>query len=129
MSKRTSGRVVLSKKPREVLTVADKLYQRFLTDGAASPLNLLEDFDWTTAGPNIAVALQLHEDAETYKRKMEDAYRQRDLLLPEISDITRTSIGLLKKIYSKNPKRLGDYGIDIDDSKRKPTPPAPDSGS
>ena len=61
-----------------------------------------------------------------HKRKMEEAYRQRDLLLPDISDITRTSIGLLKKIYSKNPKKLGDYGIDIDDSKRKavPTPNA-----
>ena len=126
MTKRTSGRVVLSKNTREALALSEKLYQRFVLDGAGSPLNLLDDFDWAATGPNIAIALQLHEDAENHKRKMEEAYRQRDLLLPDISDITRTSIGLLKKIYSKNPKKLGDYGIDIDDSKRKavPTPNA-----
>lgn len=47
------------------------------------------------------------------------AYRQRDILHEEVIDLTRKSIKLLKAVYADNPKKLGEWGINVDDSSKK----------
>ena len=47
---------------------------------------------------------------------MEEAYRNRDALLAPIDDIVRGSSAYLKGKYSKNPKKLGDWGYPVDDT-------------
>ena len=116
MAKRTIGRVKFATSPKSILDIAAIMYAKHLAEGAASPLNLLSDEDWGDTGPKIAVTRQNHDTAETAKLQMEMAYRQRDITLPEVEQIVRTSIGLLKKVYSKNPKRLGEWGISVDDT-------------
>lgn len=47
---------------------------------------------------------------------MEEAYRDRDLVLPEIIEILLVSKSLLKAAYSKKPKKLGEWGFTVDDT-------------
>jgi hypothetical protein len=61
----------------------------------------------------------LHTAAEDFKRKMEETYRERDISLPNIESAVRAASALLKGVYAKNPKRLGDWGFNVDDTKQK----------
>ena len=115
MSK-TKGRVEVPKNIEELLTLAAKVYKKHLDDAAESKLKMLEDYNWNDVGPKIANCLASHNLAEEHKAKMEAEYRKRDLLLPEIEGVLRSSKALLKGIYAKNPKKLGDWGFNIDDS-------------
>ncbi|HRH50350.1 MAG TPA: hypothetical protein PLP23_16450 [Panacibacter sp.] len=71
---------------------------------------------WVTYITTIATCLAFHDDAESFKSKMEEAYRNRDALLAPIEDIVRGSSAYLKGKYSKNPKKLGDWGYPVDDT-------------
>lgn len=116
MAKVTKGRIEIPRNVEENLQLAAKVYEKHQKDGASSLLNNLDDMDWNVIGPNIALCLQKHLEAEELKRKMDEAYRTRDLNLPQINELLRASKGLLKGVYSKNPKKLGEWGFNVDDS-------------
>lgn len=86
-----------------MLELAAKVYDKHLADVTASPLNTLTDYDWAKTGPTIANALAKHNEAEELKGKMEAAYNERDLLIPTIGEILKSSRNLLKALNSKNP--------------------------
>jgi hypothetical protein len=73
---------------------------------------------WT----KIAPCQQNNADAELAAKKAEQLYRQRDQDLPIIKAIVQNSASVLKSIYAKNPKVLGDYGFVVDDSKQTKKP-------
>lgn len=124
MAKITKGRIVIPKNVEEHLTLAQKVFDKHQADGNTSVLNTLADLDWNVIGPKIANCLAKHHEAEECRRKMEEAYRERDLVLPEIEEILRASKSLLKAIYTKNPKKMGEWGFSVDDTPKtkKPTP-------
>jgi hypothetical protein len=113
---RTPGRIVLSKNPKENLDVARAIFSKHISVGAASPLLQLQGVEIGLISSTIEPAIALHETAENLKRQMEDAYRQRDVYLTEIKKLTNKSIKILKAVYSDNPKKLGEWGINVDDS-------------
>ena len=117
MSARTSGRIVLPKNPAELLDLATKIYNKHQVDGANSPLNAQQDFNWVTEGPKVAPCKNNHEKAEEAAKQAEQFYRQRDIDLPAVKAIVQNSAQVLKSIYAKNPKVLGEYGFVVDDSK------------
>ncbi len=47
---------------------------------------------------------------------MEATYRMRDLAFAPIKAITDASSTYLKGKYSRNPKKLADWGYEVDDS-------------
>jgi len=49
---------------------------------------------------------------------METAYRERDLRTEAINVVLRKSRTLLKGLNSSNPKRLGEWGYEVNDSPR-----------
>lgn len=112
----TKGRIEISANLVKMLDLAAKVYGKHVADGAASPLNTMTDYDWAKTGPTIANALAKHYEAEELKGKMETAYRERDLLIPAIEDILKSSRNLLKVLNSKNPKRIAEWGFNIDDT-------------
>ena len=57
-----------------------------------------------------------HEKRRYSQKKSKEYYRQRDDDLPGIRAIVQNSAQVLKNIYAKNPKVLGDYGFVVDDS-------------
>lgn len=116
MAKKTTGRIVVPTNVEGLLKLADGVYKKHIILGATSPLNALEDNNWATAGSKIAYTLQKHLEAEDLRRRSEEAYKERDISLPLITDTVRDSAGLLKKINSKNPKRLGEWGFEVDDT-------------
>ena len=125
MMTRTKGRIVISKNPRENLTLAEKIYNKHVELGTDSPLNLLEDVDWATIGPKISPTIAFHEQAEFHKGESDKNYRDRDKALPEIVDSMKMSIAMLKASYGKNPKKLADWGISVDDTPKAKKPPTP----
>ncbi len=116
MANTTKGRVSVPKNVPDALSLAKKVFQKHTADGATSPLNELEDYKWSSIGPNIALAQAKHDQAEKLKEQMEQAYRDRDAFMPDIVGATNSSKGLLKAKFAKTPKRLGDWGYEVDDT-------------
>ncbi len=117
MATRTPGRIVLSKNPKENLDLAKIIFAKHVSLGAASPLAQLDGIDLNAANAQVGSTLTLHEAAENFKRQMEESYRQRDAQLESIVLALKKSIALLKATYATNPKKLGEWGINVDDSK------------
>jgi len=117
---RTEGRIAVSRNVGDVLGLADSVYQKHTADGTASPLLNLDGIDWSVVGPTIPTALAKHREAERLRNLMEKAYRERDLLMPPIDEAVKASRNLLKALNQKNPKRLSDWGFQVDDSVQAP---------
>ena len=117
MATRTTGRIVLPRNIAELLDLANKIYTKHQDDGASSPLNAQQDFSWAVEGPKVISCKDNHNKAEEAAKLAEQFYRQRDIDLPAIRAIVQNSSQILKNIYAKNPKVLGDYGFVVDDSK------------
>jgi len=111
-------RVTIPKNAEELLDLAAKVYKKHTDLGTASPLNAMVSHKWTDNGPNVEPCLQLHLQAEELKRKAEEAYRQRDLMLGEITESVKASRDLLLGVYRETPKALGEFGFEVDDSAR-----------
>lgn len=122
MATRTTGRIVIPTRPADLLEVAQKIFDKHVADGAASPLHAQQDFKWSVEGPKIAACTTSHEEAEKAARLAEQHYRQRDVDLPALKAIVQNSAQLLKSIYAKNPKILGEYGLNVDDTKQTKPP-------
>ena len=122
MATRTKGRVVLSKNPKDNLELAEKIYKKHLELGADSPLNILEDVDWAITGGKIEPTLSNHTKAEFLKAESEKNYAERDKNMPEIVTALKQSIALLKASFGANPKKLSDWGVNIDDSPQAKKP-------
>lgn len=122
---RTKGRVLIPRNAGEVLNTAQSVYNKHLADGASSPLNSMEFNRWAEVGPSIADCKARHLEAEEYLKKAEEAFAARDLLLAPITDAVKNSASLLKSIYSKNPKKLGDWGFMVHDSPQAKPPIEP----
>lgn len=116
MAKQTKGRIDISANILEQLSLAQKVYDKHRVDGDRSILALLDGVDWAVTGPKIAPCMAKHKEAEALKAQAELAYRLRDASLAEITEILRISKNTLKGKFTKNPKALGDWGFQIDDT-------------
>lgn len=116
MAKITKGRIAIPTNVEESLKLAEQVFLKHQQDGASSLLSNIEGLNWNEIGPKIDDCLKKHYEAEEYKRKMEEAYRERDNYLPEILEIVRTSKSLLKASFPKNPKKMGEWGFSVDDT-------------
>lgn len=123
MSK-TPGRISISRNIGQMIELATKVYAKHVDDGESSQLRVLEGDPWSTVGPTLQQALDKHNEAETLKGQMEAAYRERDLFIPAIDNALKDSRNLLKALNAKNPKRLAEWGFEVDDTApagKKPT--------
>ena len=122
MASRTPGRIMLPSNVSQLLDLAEKIYAKHQLDGTTSPLNAQQDFSWTVEGPKVAPCLNTHDKAEASALVTEKLFKERDKDLPDIKAIVKNSAQLLKNVYAKNPKVLGDYGFIVDDSKQVKKP-------
>lgn len=109
-------RIEIPANPEDQLKLAEKIYGKHTTDGANSPLKVMQDFKWDAVGPNIPLALQKHKEAVDLQKKMEKAYEERNNLMADIPKGITSTRDFLKGVYSKSPKTLGDYGYVVDDT-------------
>ena len=111
-------RVVIPTNAEEMLDLAGQVYSKHLELAEASPLNILVSHKWVDNGPKVEPCLLLHKKAEELQRQAEEAYRQRDLMLSEITESVKGSRDLLLGVYRETPKSLGEYGYEVNDSVR-----------
>jgi hypothetical protein len=113
---------LIPRNPEDLLKLADKVYSKHQADGTKSELNNLDEekYDWDKVAPTIPACLALHDKAEKLKSEMEQVYRQRDALLLPIDFHVKGSSTYLKGKYSTNPKKLGEWGFEIDDTPKAP---------
>lgn len=115
-------RIVIPRKIDELLKLAGLIYNKHLLDGAKSPLRTLSDYNWDEHGPKLQQAIAKHAEAEEYRRRMEQAYRERDLLMEDVDGLIKSSRDLLKGMYKKTPKKLGEWGFEVNDTPRPNKP-------
>ena len=113
--------VVIPRNPKNRLELAGRVFAKHQTDGAGSPLSTLQENTWTDNGPRAIQALSLHNQAEALVAQAEALYRQRDVLLAPVDQTLRSSRDLLLGIHRSNPKRLGDWGFEVNDARRGPS--------
>ena len=114
-------RVKIPGNANDQIALAEKIYAKHQDDGADSPLNLLEDDNWTDNGPKIEQAKALQLQAKQMEKDLEKLYQLRDQLLsPLLATIKASRDALLAK-YSKTPKKLGDWAFQVDDSPKAKT--------
>lgn len=109
-------RVFIPQNVQDILSLADKIYQKHLSDGSNSLLSMLQDYDWSVEGPKIAIALQKHNESKQKAKDWEKSYKERDILLPAINDIVKSSRNFLTGMHRNNMKRLGDWGFVVNDN-------------
>jgi tryptophanyl-tRNA synthetase len=109
-------RVEIPRNAEETLDLASKINKKHTAMTTTSPLNALQTHTWAVNGPQVATALALHQQAEDLKRQAEEAYRKRDLLMGEIKESILASRDLLLGVYRDNPKILGEWGFEVNDS-------------
>lgn len=111
-------RVVIPTNIGELLKLATRIYNKHLADGKSSLLHSLSDYQWNEVGPNLELAAAKHEEAEELTRRAEIAYRERDRLMGDVPGLIRATRDLLKGVFSKSPKKLGEWGFEVNDSPR-----------
>ena len=111
-----NSRIDIPRNVEELLDLASDVHKKHLADGEASPLKSLQDYDWAVEGPKIQLALVKHKEAESLRRQMELAYKERDKLIGNVEGIVKSSRDVLKGVYSKTVKKLGEWGFDIKDA-------------
>ena len=110
------ARVVIPKSPMELIKLGKEVCRKHSFLGKNYPLGVLP---WEIAGPAIDKAMEQHKLAEKLRRDMEKAYSKRDKNLLVIKDILRRSRDLLKGVYGREMKKLGDFGFTVDSTPRK----------
>ena len=111
-----SIRIVIPTNVGELLGLASLIYARHQADGKSSPLHAITDDAWDDYGPKIQEALAKHNEAEEYIRKAEQAYRERDAIVSGLDGLVKRSRDLLKAIFRKTPKKLGEWGFEVNDT-------------
>ncbi|MES2731090.1 MAG: hypothetical protein V4714_05050 [Bacteroidota bacterium] len=109
-------RIEIPANPKELLELAQSIYNRHLTLAGTSPLLVMNTPNWTTLGETVAPALLLEKQAKDLEKELKNVYEQRDLLLKPINGAVKASRDLLMGVNSQNPAKLGEFGFIVTDS-------------
>ena len=79
--------VKIPRNPEDLLELAGLVYAKHTTDGAASPLNSLADYNWTDNGAKIAQAQTLQDKRNKWRKTLKNCITRetccyRRLILP-----------------------------------------------
>ena len=99
---------------KALLDLANKVREKHLTDGDASPLKIL---NWDNIIPAIDEAVKTDEMALKLKREKLKMYQQRARRLDAVANIMRNSRDILTAVYSDEMKALGTWGFDVLDNR------------
>ena len=118
--------VVIPRNPKERLELANQVFAKHQADGASSPLNALQEHNWTVNGPRAVQALAIHNQAQALLAQIEELFRERDILMAPVDQTTMASRDLLLGVHRANPKRLGDWGFVVNDPRPRKKKPGED---
>jgi hypothetical protein len=107
--------VLLSLNHIDILKLATQILKKHQEDGENSPLNALKIHSWIEEGDKINPCMLKHLEAEEYRKKMEAAYLERDLLLKPLTEIVKESRDKLLELYRNDKKQLEKWGFVIEE--------------
>lgn len=89
-------------------------------DSPLTPFLTQNSIDMAADGEDTEAAKTTHADKEQAKKDAEKYSEGRDKLFDPVFANVRDIGGYLKSLYVSNPKKLGDWGYEVDDSPRDP---------
>lgn len=113
---RSPIRVTIPRNTAELLKLADLIYARHKQDGESSPLKSMEDYNWSETSDKLKQATTLQTQIEALRKQVEQIQAGIDLLAVDVKGSVTASRDVLLGVYKKNPKKLGDWGYEVDDS-------------
>jgi hypothetical protein len=120
---RNTVRVNIPTNPTEQITLLGTVSAKNTDLGAASPLGSLK---WDKISPALADAKTHDDTAGALAKQVEKEYRARDISMPAVTQALRDARDLLLVANRDNPKALGDFGFEVDDTPQtKPVVPPP----
>lgn len=112
-------RIVIPTAAKPLLDLAKEVFKKHQELSDQSPLRTLQSHTWEANGTKVATALDYHNEAEEHKRKAEELFKKRDLLITEIDHSVKASRDILTGVYRENLKQLGEWGFEVNSSVRK----------
>ena len=106
-------RVVIPKKPGELMKLTGLIYAQHQKLGAKSPLAILDSPNWDDLGPEVEKAVATQARIEEMEKQLKALYGARDPYLETFTKLSRDSRDILLGKHSANPAALGDYGFDV----------------
>lgn len=107
------ARVDIPTGAKDIIDLGKTFYGKHVADGDKSPLNLFEEVNWNALGPTLDQCAEKHKRAEELMRQAELLYQERDLLVKPVEEGLKKSRNFLKNLYQSNPRKLGEYGLDV----------------
>jgi hypothetical protein len=106
-------RIEIPGDPSEVIALLGKVKTKHEALGAASPLAGLE---WDNIGPAYERALVQDGKADESRKIAETATGERNKDMPAVTEALRSARDVLAGIYRANPKKLTEFGFEVNDS-------------
>ena len=114
------SKVTLSMNVNEMVNLALKVYQTHTSLGTSSPLNI-PGLDMETFNALNLEVQSINIEAEEFKKRSEQRYRERDKRLETLEIKLRQIKNVLKALNNENPKELGLWGFDVTDTVKTKT--------
>ena len=103
--------------PKALLDLANKVREKHVADGDASPLKVL---NWDQINTAIDDAVTIEDKALKMKRDKLNFYQQRSRRIEAVVNIMRNTRDILTGVHSDEMKALGAWGFDVFDKRTSP---------
>jgi hypothetical protein len=102
---------------KSLLDLANKVREKHLADGDASPLKVL---NWDQINTAIDDAITIEDKALKMKRDKLKFYQQRSRRIEAVVNIMRSTRDVLTGVHPDEMKALGAWGFDVFDNRISP---------
>ena len=102
---------------KSLLDLANKVREKHVADGDASPLKVL---NWDQINTAIDDAVTIEDKALKMKRDKLKFYQQRSRRIQAVVNIMRNTRDVLTGVHPDEMKALGEWGFDVLDSRTTP---------
>jgi len=121
-------RVVLPANIYAFLGLVQRVTKKHEEEGHASPLSILNIDSWNDVETKRKRCFEVQQRAEALRREVEQLTAEKNRLRKELLGTIRASRNILLSIHAQNPKKLGEWGFEVNHSSSrniKKTPATP----
>lgn len=104
-------RIKLPKDPAAIANLAEDIFYKHNSEGAAS---VLGSIDWDDINTKKDIVAAKHAEAKELERQMEQAYEERNAAMKPTLEAIRKSRDILKGVHRGELRKLGEWGFTID---------------
>jgi hypothetical protein len=102
-----------------IVGLARLIWAKHQKEGATSPLNAMETFKWEETSPLISTASAKQERIDELEKELKTLYAARDQALSNLTDSIKSSRDILSGVLRQNMMRLGEWGFEVHEPRRR----------